>query len=87
MAEGPGSYMGWPNLTMITFEMVLKQLKTWRGCFKSQIDDWQIALIHKKYKHEKITRDKEDDDIWSLEGDKYSLEFTFDWSIRMERFL
>ena len=26
-------------------------------------------------------------DVWSLEDDKYSLEFTFDWSIRMEGFL
>ena len=27
-----------------------------------------------------------DDDVWSLEDDEYSLEFTFDRSIRMERF-
>ena len=27
-----------------------------------------------------------DDDVWSLEDDEYSLEFIFDWSIRMERF-
>ena len=24
--------------------------------------------------------------VWSLEDDEYSLEFTFDWSIRMEKF-
>ena len=30
---------------------------------------------------------RKDDDIWSLKGDEYSLEFTFDRSIRMERFL
>ena len=34
-----------------------------------------------------MTRDKEDDDICGLEDDdKLSLEFTFDWSIRMEEF-
>ena len=44
------------------------------------------ALIHRKYKHEKMTRDEKDDNVWSLEDDKYSLEFTFDWSIRMEGF-
>ena len=27
-----------------------------------------------------------DDDVWSLEDDEYSLEFTFDRSIRMEGF-
>ena len=27
-----------------------------------------------------------DDDVWSPKDDKRSLEFTFDWSIRMERF-
>ena len=32
-------------------------------------------------------RDKEDNDIWSLEDDKHSLEFTFDQNIRMEGFL
>ena len=34
-----------------------------------------------------MTRDKEDDNVWSLEDNEYSLEFTFDWSIRMEGFL
>ena len=29
----------------------------------------------------------EDDDVWGLEDDKYSLEFTLDQSIRIERFL
>ena len=70
------SYAGQPKLTMITFETVLKQLRTWRGCLKSQIDDWQIALIYKKYRHKKMTKNKEDDDVWSLEDDEYSLEFT-----------
>ena len=33
-----------------------------------------------------MTRDKEDNDIWSLEDDEYSLEFNFDWSIRIKGF-
>ena len=33
-----------------------------------------------------MTRNKEDDDIWSLENIEYSLELIFDWSIRMEKF-
>ena len=33
-----------------------------------------------------MTRDEEDDDIWGLKDDEHSLEFTFDWSIRMEEF-
>ena len=34
-----------------------------------------------------MTKDKEDDDIWGLKNDEYSLEFTFNWSIRIEEFL
>ena len=33
-----------------------------------------------------MTKDKEDDDLWGLEDDKHSLEFTFDRSIRMKGF-
>ena len=33
-----------------------------------------------------MTRDEEDDDIRSLKYDKNSLEFAFDWSIKMEEF-
>ena len=34
-----------------------------------------------------MTRDEENDDVWGLEDDyKLSLEFTFDWSIKMEEF-
>ena len=55
------------------------------GSFESQIGDWQIALIHKKFRHKKMTRDKEDDDVWALEDNKRSLEFTFDQNIRIER--
>ena len=35
----------------------------------------------------KMIKDKENDNIWGLKDDEYSLEFTFDWSIRMEGFL
>ena len=39
------------------------------------------------YKHEKMTRDKEDNDVCGLkDDDELSLEFTFDQSIRMEGF-
>ena len=34
----------------------------------------------------KMTRNKEDDDVWSLEDNEHSLEFTLDQSIRMEGF-
>ena len=34
-----------------------------------------------------MTKDEEDNDVWTLKDDEYSLEFTFDWSIRMEGFL
>ena len=34
-----------------------------------------------------MTKDKKNDDIWSLEDNKCSLKFTFDWSIRIEEFL
>ena len=45
------------------------------------------ALIQRTYRHERMTRNEEDDDIFGLEDDdELSLEFTFDWSIRMERF-
>ena len=30
---------------------------------ESQINDWQITLIHRKYRHKKIMKDKEDNDI------------------------
>ena len=30
---------------------------------ESQIDNWQITLIYKKYKHKRMTKDKDDDDI------------------------
>ena len=33
-----------------------------------------------------MTRNKEDDNVRGLEDDKYSLEFTFDWSIKIEEF-
>ena len=65
---------------------ILEQLKTWRGYLESQIDNQQTALIHKKYRYKRMMRDKEDDDIWSLEDDEYSLEFIFDRSIKMEEF-
>ena len=45
------------------------------------------TLIQKTYKHEKITRDKEDDDVCGLkDDDELSLEFNFDQSIRIKRF-
>ena len=31
-------------------------------------------------------KDEEDDDVWSLEDDEYSLKFTLDQSIRIEGF-
>ena len=31
-------------------------------------------------------RDEEDDDVWGLEDDEHGLEFTFDWSIKIEGF-
>ena len=34
-----------------------------------------------------MTSDKEDDNVWSLEYDERSLEFTFDQSIKMKGFL
>ena len=46
---------------------------------------WE-TLIHKIYWHMRMTKDKEDDDIWSLEDDEYSLEFTLDQSIKIEGF-
>ena len=30
--------------------------------------------------------DKEDNDVWGLKDDEYSLEFTLDRSIRIEKF-
>ena len=34
-----------------------------------------------------MIKDEEDDDVWGREDDnKLSLEFIFDWSIRMEGF-
>ena len=33
-----------------------------------------------------MTRDEEDDDVWSLEDDEHCLEFTLDQSIRMKGF-
>ena len=38
------------------------------------------------YRREKMTRDKEDDDIWGLKDNKYNLEFIFNRKIRMEEF-
>ena len=35
------------------------------------------ALIHRTYRYELMTRDKEDDDIWDQKDDKCSLEFIF----------
>ena len=32
-------------------------------------------------------RDKEDDNVWTLEDGEWGLEFTFDRNIRMEWFL
>ena len=46
---------------------------------------WE-TLIKKIYKHERMIKDKEDDDVWAMEDDEYSLEFILDWSIRMEGF-
>ena len=34
-----------------------------------------------------MTRDKQDDDVWDLKDDEFSLDFIFDWSIRIEGFL
>ena len=34
-----------------------------------------------------MTKDKEDDDIWSLEDNEYSLEFILNWNIRIKGFL
>ena len=33
-----------------------------------------------------MPKDKEDDNVCDLEDDELSLEFTFDWSIKMEEF-
>ena len=44
------------------------------------------ALIQRTYKHKRMMRDKEDDDVRGLEDDEHGLEFTFDRSIKMERF-
>ena len=45
------------------------------------------TLIQRMYRHERMTKNEEDDDVWGLEDDyKLSLEFTFDRSIRMEGF-
>ena len=57
-----------------------------KNSFESQIGDWRIALIYRKYKHERVTRDKEEDDIWSLKDDESSLEFTFDGVLRWKDF-
>ena len=45
------------------------------------------ALIYKKYKYKRMTRDEEDDDVWNLKDDECSLKFAFNWSIRIEEFL
>ena len=52
-----------------------------------QIGDWLGSFDPKNVFAWKMTKDKEDDDVWGLEDDEHSLEFTFDWSIRMEGFL
>ena len=45
------------------------------------------AFIKRTYRHEKMTKDKKNDDVYGLEDDaELSLEFTFDWNIRMEGF-
>ena len=33
-----------------------------------------------------MMKNEEDVDVWDLENDEQSLEFTLDWSIRTERF-
>ena len=43
-------------------------------------------MIHRKYRNEKMTKDKEDDDLRSLEENKCSLEFTLDWNIKIKEF-
>ena len=43
----------------------------------------RTTLIYEKNKHEKMTKNKEDDNVSSLEDNEWSLEFIFDRSIRM----
>ena len=33
-----------------------------------------------------MIKEKEDDNVWGLKNDEYNLEFTFDRSIKMEKF-
>ena len=56
------------------------------GYLEFQIGDWQTNFDLKNIQIWKMTKDEEDDDIWGLKDNKYSLEFTFDWSIKIERF-
>ena len=53
---------------------------------ESQIDDRQTSFDPKNVQTWKMTRDKEDDDVWGLKDDKHSLEFIFDQSVRIEKF-
>ena len=61
------------------FETILKQLRAWqRAIWALNTRLVKDNLIHKKYRHK-----SDDKKEWYMKGDKWSLEFILDQSIKM----
>ena len=71
MARGPGKLCGMiePNSDHVWNSSGM--IEDSASSFESQIGDWRTALIYKKYRHERMARIEEDDDVWSLEDDEW----------------
>ena len=86
MARILASYTKQSNLTLHvwnSFETIEGSIK---DCLGPRYVIGETTLIYRKYKHEKISKNKEDNDVWILDNNEYSLEFTFDWNIKMKGF-
>ena len=72
------SYVGQPNLKLITFGMVLGTIEGLVVYLKTQIGDRLPSLDSKNIQTWRMIRDKKDNDVCNLGDDELSLKFNFD---------